>query len=138
MGNFERAEKLTVEQAKAKGITMLYDENCDKYYDLDAMDFCEGDFTDVYLTEDDEPTWMFATIKIKMTMDASSVIKSALADLHEDAGDMISGDDEKELQKLLDKWCDKQVGTDTYTPNYSIAVILKEGGSCGSSEKSNA
>ena len=39
--------------------------------------------------------------------------------------DNISNKDEKELQTLLDKWCeDNKAGTTTYYADYKIGVML--------------
>lgn len=59
-------------------------------------------------------------------MDADGIIDSACDDLHEDARDNISGQDQKELQDFLDKWCEKQSGTITYYPCYREYVKVEK------------
>lgn len=61
---------------------------------------------------------------VKISMDADSIIENACEELHEDARDNISN--EKELQEVLDKWCEKQTGTITYYPCYKEYVRVQK------------
>ena len=71
------------------------------------------------------PNFYFGRI---MSIDADWIIENACEELHEDARDSIGSKDEKELQKFLDKWCDKQTGTTTYYPCYKDYVsVMKVG-----------
>jgi hypothetical protein len=56
---------------------------------------------------------------------AESVIGNACDGLHEDAGEIC---DSGSLQKVLDEWCAKQVGTETYWPDYKNGFYIPQGG----------
>lgn len=103
----------------------FYDEYMDKYFsDIDS-------FVDAYYKSNEEMTnnlpevlWLCDAIDI--SMDAGDIIESACEELHEDARDNISSDDEKELQNILDEWCEKQTGTRTVYPNYQKYVRVNK------------
>ena len=68
---------------------------------------------------------VYGTYIMELSMDASNIIEDACSDLHEDARDNISVEDQKELQILLDKWCEEnKQGTTTYYADYSVSIIL--------------
>jgi len=62
---------------------------------------------------------------MELSIDASDILEDACSDLHEDAMDNISVEDEKELQLLLDKWCeDNKQGTTTYYADFGVGILL--------------
>jgi hypothetical protein len=112
---WETAAKIPVNEAWEK-YKCLYVDNVDQYvFSPEELD----DLIDEY--ELDVPSLkIYATITKHLYIDASSVIEGACEDLHEDANDCC---DIKELQEILDKWCEKQTGTDTFYPSYKVGVI---------------
>lgn len=108
-----------VEVKESEVTTMLYCEENGEFYD------CADDFFDDYMWHEDEfevrPVRLWVTTEESIHMDADNIIEDACSDLHEDASEQC---DAKELQKLLDEWCDKQTGTGTYYPDYKKYVIL--------------
>lgn len=58
---------------------------------------------------------------LRLQIDAENTVSSACEELHEDAYESC---DTKSLQKLLDKWCSDQTGTDTCIPNYKEYVVI--------------
>lgn len=139
----ERRIKYQETISKAKEIdlkditTYLYDEESDKYYsDIDEFvdyhwqDYRDGsggcdNFDEYFQYNIPKVLWLCDNVDI--SMDADSIIENACEELHENAEDNISGQDRKELQKLLDDWCKKQSGTTTLYPNYKKYVrVIKE------------
>ena len=70
------------------------------------------------------PKYVWGTTVSRISMDACSIIESSCEELHEDAGGQIDDRDCKELQDMLDKWCEKQRGTDTYYVDYNVAILI--------------
>lgn len=108
----------------------LYDEQTDDYFsDVDSFVDAYKDF-DEYESEEEImnnlPKILWLTDPVDISMDADYIISSACEDLHEDAYENISGDDKKELQKMLDEWCKKQTGTRTVYPNYKKYVRVRK------------
>ena len=74
------------------------------------------------------PLFVYGTQPVEMTMDAYSIVESATEDLYEDAFDMVTGEEIKELQEYLDSWCKHcSVGT-TYYPDkrYKVRIPWEE------------
>lgn len=127
--------------AKAKEIELkdasyyIYDEQSEKYFS-DEDEFVEhywqnyldgsGGYNnfDEYF-EYEVPKVLWNCEKVKISMDADSIIENTCDELHEDARDNIS--DEKELQEFLNKWCAKQSGTTTYYPYYKEYMRVQKG-----------
>lgn len=130
----------TITKAKEiniKDITYyMYDERSEKYFS-DEDEFVEY-YWENYLDgsggcnhfdeyfEYEVPKVLWNCEEVKMTMDADSIIDDACEELHEDARDNISYEDEKELQKFLNDWCAKQTGTTTYYPCYKEYVRVQK------------
>ena len=142
---YERAEQERKHQEtidKAKEINWkqtsyyVYDDKSDKYFtdnnefvEYYLQEYADGsggcqDFDEYF--EHEVPKVLWNCEEIKMSMDADGIIDSACDDLHEDARDNISGQDQKELQDFLDKWCEKQSGTITYYPCYREYVKVEK------------
>ena len=111
--------KNAVEVKESEVITMLYCEENGKFYDT------VDDFFDYYAWHKDDfdvrPFRLWVTTEESIHMDANNLIEDACSDLHEDAFEQCDADG---LQKLLDKWCKEQTGTNTYCPCYKEYVII--------------
>lgn len=99
---------------------MLYSEsygyNEGYFTDIDEfIDYCEDNDIEV-------PKYVWSTTKTELSIDAGNIIENACEELHEDAYQNITN--ENELQEFLDTWCAKQTGTDTYTVNYKYAITI--------------
>lgn len=116
-GRFEKAQKIRIEDAPDEVKEMVYS---------DQYDYNEGYCSDLDwiddLGEDERPTYVWATEKASLHIDAYNIVSQACEDLHEDAFDNVDNLDG--LQKLLDAWCDKQSGTGTYWVNYKLALLI--------------
>jgi len=99
--------------------TYLYCEENDKYYS-EVEDFVEDYYEDEF---EDIPQILWFTSKQDLSIDAGNIIESACDDLHEDASDNF---DYESLQKMLNEWCDKQSGTTSYTPDYTMYVKVEK------------
>jgi hypothetical protein len=75
----------------------------------------------------ERPAWAWGCFPIALRISARDVIEGALQDHHEDAGDNIGAEDEKELQALLDAWAAKQKIT-SYECDESTVVLLPPAG----------
>lgn len=108
----------------------FYDEQTDDYFS--DIDYFVDAYKDSDEYESDEeminnlPEVLWLTDPVDISMDADSIIESACEELHEDAYENISDKDIKELQNILDKWCEKQTGTKTVYPNYKKYVRVKK------------
>lgn len=124
----DKAKEISLEDLPED--TWLYDEQTDDYFsDIDY-------FVDTYKDNEDFETeekmlenlppvlWVCKSVNIEM--DAGDIIENACEDLHEDAMDSISYEDKKELQKLLDEWCNKQTGAKTAYPCYKEYVKVQK------------
>lgn len=108
----------------------FYDEQTDDYFsDIDYFVDAYKDF-DEYASDEEMmnnlPEVLWLTDPVDISMDADDIIASACEDLHEDAYENISSEDTKELQNMLDEWCEKQTGTRTVYPNYKKYVRVRK------------
>lgn len=112
----EKATKLTVPEAIAQGIEMVYSDGLDRYIPIDELEDLDE--------EDAESTGIvWATSKTRISFDASDIVDNACEDLHEGARDNITGDEVKELQAHLDEWAEKYGKyTTTYLPDYKYVI----------------
>jgi len=122
---WDKSRKITLEEA-CKTLTMVYVDNWDKYINVDGID----DKIDDHQSEDEDfeisDLRIYGTTEVKMSFDAGSIIESACEDLHEDAGDDISGDEIKNMQDFLDDWVEKYgSNTTSYEVDFSIGVIME-------------
>jgi len=108
-----------IEVSESDVTNMLYCEEIGDFY-TDVEDFMEQ-WECNHEENDKMPERLWVTSKQNMSIDASNVIEDACCDLHEDASDNC---DYKELQILLDYWCNKQTGTSTYYPCYEEYILL--------------
>lgn len=119
---FNKAKHYTFEDAPESSYQCMYSEvygtNEGYFFDLDELEeYCQENDIEI-------PEYVWGTKLTKISMDADSIIESACEELHEDAEDQI--DDREELQEILDKWCEKQSGTDTYYVDYSVAILINK------------
>ncbi len=96
------------------------------YHWQDYQDGSGGcaNFDEYFQYEIPDILWLCNNVDI--SMDADSIIESACEELYEDAEDNILYEDRKELQRLLDNWCKKQIGTTTLYPNYKKYVRVRK------------
>lgn len=118
-----KAIKANYEDVPAEHKEMMYHElfpnNYGYFSDFEEfVEYCEGEGIEL-------PAYVWSTEKTKLTIDADSIVSNACDELHEDAYDNIGEADIKELQELLNNWCSKQTGTDTYSVDYRYAITLK-------------
>lgn len=127
----EREQKETeYEEKKLKLATVVSYEECPEEYK--GMMYSrhyhgnEGFFEDfeelVYSTGNELPEYVWATNVERININAKDVIDNACENLWEEAYDQIDKKDINELQEYLNKWCEKQIGTDTYSINYKYAI----------------
>ena len=123
----------TIQKAKEVDIksvtTYLYDEETDHYF-AEIDDFVDEYKDNMDFADDEEmlenlPEVLWVCSESNISMDAYSIVENVFSDLHEDAFDNVS-DGVKELQDLLDNWCNKQSGTKTYYPCYKEYVRVKK------------
>lgn len=85
----------------------------------ELIDYCESEDIPV-------PDYCWSTTQIDMSMDAESLIENACQNLYDGAEDHISDEDRKELQDFLDRWCEKQSNTSTYSVDYKYAIKIEK------------
>jgi len=119
---WNNAKKISFEEASEK-YEMLYSHSHDKY--INVEDFEEWIHDKGYEENEVASLRVYGTQAIELSIDAYDIIENACSDLHEDAMDNISDEDQKELQMLLDKWCeDNRAGTTTYYADFTVRVNL--------------
>ena len=69
------------------------------------------------------PAYVWGTAPEMMSLDADSIIGSALEDSYEDARDAVSAEAEKELQALLGAWCERYP-VKWWSEDRSVAVMM--------------
>lgn len=119
---FNKAKQYTFKDAPESSYQCMYSEvygeNEGYFFDLDELEeYCQEN--DIAM-----PEYVWGTKLTRISMDADSIIESACEKLHEDAEDQI--DDREELQEMLNKWCEKQSGTDTYYVDYNVAILINK------------
>lgn len=96
----------------------MYKYNNGYFSELSELDdYCKNNKLDF-------PNYVWSTERSSIKLNARSILENACEELHEDAYDNIQ--DEEELQELLDKWCEKQTGTYTYTVDYKYAILTSK------------
>ena len=122
---WNKAKKISHEQA-TNDFIMFYIDNYDKYLMVEELEeWIEDKESEADQSICREKLRVYGTYIMELSMDASNIIEDACSDLHEDARDNISDEDQKELQVLLDKWCEEnKQGTTTYYADYSVSIIL--------------
>ena len=125
---FAKAEEVDIQDVDSD--MWFYDEQTDDYFsDIESFvdsykDFDEYESDKEMMNNLPEVLWLNDPVDI--SIDAYSIIENACEDLHEDAYDNISDKDMKELQNILDEWCNKQTGTRTVYPNYKKYVRVRK------------
>lgn len=123
-----RAEEVNIKDIDPE--MWLYDEQADDYFsDIDSFIDAYRDFDEYESDEEiinNLPEVLWLTDPVDISMDADSIVESACEELHEDAYDNISSEDIKELQNMLDVWCEKQTGTRTVYQNYKKYVRVRK------------
>ena len=105
---------------------MIYIDNYDKYLMVeDLEEWIEGKESEADQSICREELRVYGTYIMELSMDASDIIEDSCSDLHEDARDNISVQDEEELQVLLDKWCENnKQGTTSYCADFTVGILL--------------
>lgn len=106
----------------------LYCEETDDYY-FNSDEFINSWLSNLDISQygsidnilDSIPNILWVTDARKIHIDAYQIAEEACDELHEDAYDNC---DISELQRLIDKWCEKQTGTETYFPSYNEYVVI--------------
>jgi hypothetical protein len=119
---FAKAIKSTYDNVPNKQKEMLYSEsygyNEGYFSDIDELiEYCEENESEV-------PKYVWSTTKNTLSIDACNIVSQACEELHEDAYQNVT--DEQELQDFLDKWCNKQSGVDTFMVDYKYAISISE------------
>jgi hypothetical protein len=115
---WENATKEPIAEAWEK-YKALYIDNADQYiFDPDELEYFLEDYE-----ADVSSLRIYGTEVERMKIDADSVIENACDGLHEDAGDNCDSDS---LQRLLNEWCAKQAGTETYWPDYKFGFYISQ------------
>lgn len=117
---FEKAEKVTLEQAKGR-FDYLYDDHLNEYICIDDLE----DHIENYIIERAEPPkYLVGTDKAWMEIDATDILENACSMLHEEVYDSLYGIDD--LQDALDIFCERnRQNTTTYTAN-NVAVMIDD------------
>ena len=120
---FKKAKvKITMSEADKSKIEMMYS---------DIYPYNEGYFVDIEQLEEycedndiEMPKYVYGTYKTSLSIDAYDMVSSQCEnnDLHEDAFSKVTN--LNELQTFLDKWCNKQTGTDTYYIDTNYIILL--------------
>lgn len=119
---WNKAKKISLKQA-IQDYVMVYIDNNDKFINIDEFEDWLHD--EEFQLEEVKSLRVYGTYPVDLSMNASNIIEMATEDLHEDAMDNISGEDEKELQDLLDQWCEKnKSGTTTYYADFKVGIQL--------------
>jgi hypothetical protein len=121
---FEKAEKITLEEARKRGCNCFYDYELNEYYDGDKLNQHLKDLQYCGELTGDTNIYLYLTSTTQISMDAERIIENACDELHEEAQESISRDDVVGLQKMLDEWCSKQIGTQTITDDYRTVVVI--------------
>ena len=122
---WNKTKKISFEEA-TNDFIMIYIDNYDKYLMVEELEeWIEDKESEADQSICREELRVYGTYIMELSIDASDIIENACGDLHEDARDNISVQDEKCLQVLLDKWCEKnKQGTTTYYADFSIGINL--------------
>lgn len=100
------------EVKEADAHCMLYCEENDELYESSLA--CMLDYEHNPEQFSFKPFRLWTTTKESIHLDAATIIEEACEDLHKDA---VYSCNVKELQKLLDAWCNEQSGTTSVLPN---------------------
>jgi len=122
---WNKAKKISYEQA-TNDFIMIYIDNYDKYIIVEELEeWIEDKESEADQSICREELRVYGTQLIELSMDASDILENAFSDLHEDTMDNISDDDQKELQVLLDQWCEEnKAGTTTYYADFSVGIKI--------------
>ena len=117
---FEKAEKVTLEQAKDM-FDHLYDDHSDEYICIDDLEY----HIENYIIEGAEPPkYLVGTDKIWMELDAVDILENECEGLHEYAYNRLDGIEW--LQGALDIFVERnRQNTTTYTAN-NVAVLIDD------------
>lgn len=128
----DKAQEIDVKNAE----NYIYDYKSDIFF-ADESEFAD-DYYEAYASGEHDcanfdeffdkyvPKILWNCNRTQIHFDAGDMIESACEELHEDAAATISSADEKELQDLLDKWCENQKGTETYAPNFAEYITVRK------------
>lgn len=72
------------------------------------------------------PEMIYGTHEEYIHMNAQEIVEDACSELGEETLEWISEESIIELQKLLDNWCAEQEDSEIISPDYTIAITLKD------------
>ncbi len=114
---WEKAEKISLADAE-KRFKMLFLHSTDDYVTPDEL-------ADLIDDPDFESGYIYGTEETGIALNADDIVSDTCEELHEDAMDSIDADAIKELQTILDSWCEKHGGSaTTYYPDYSVGIEI--------------
>ena len=122
---WNKAKKISYEQA-CNDFTMIYIDNYDKYLMVEELEeWIEDKESEADQSICREELRVYGTYIMELSIDTSDILENACSDLHEDARDNISVQDEEELQVLLNKWCENnKQGTTSYYVDFNVGINL--------------
>ncbi len=125
-GLFEKATILKNDSLQAKEFKMYYSDyygQNEGYFSEweDFFEYWDENCKDIYPV-DERPKYVFGTKEASISLEADNILQQATEDLHEDAYDNLVDIDE--LQEFLDKWCEKQTGTETYYEDNGYVIEI--------------
>jgi len=105
---------------------MIYIDNYDKYLMVEELEeWIEDKESEADQSICREELRVYGTYIMELSIDTSDILENACSDLHEDARDNISVQDEEELQVLLNKWCENnKQGTTSYYVDFNVGINL--------------
>lgn len=123
---FDKAKFIEPDDPIAKKLIMMYSDsyNSNEGYFFDWDEFFDYWNSDCEYSDDERPKYVWSTSEERLSLDADYLVSNACEDLCEDAADQISSKDIEELQHYLDKWADRQIGTNTYYVDYRYAIRI--------------
>lgn len=120
---FERAKKIGPGEAPCDMVYWeggLGDCNGDHYYTTleSLLEDCENEGYEI-------PEYVWSCEEQELSMDANSIIESALEEWYDEASSEIPQSAVDELQALLNTWCEARKMR-CYNPNYKVAIVIPE------------
>lgn len=109
-------------EAKCECLYSEYFTDNEGYF-MDWYEFFEDWYVN-HNEEDEKPEYVWITERVDMHIDAYDIIANATENLYEDAMSNISDKKCKELQNMLDKWCDTCGVGNTYIKSDKYKVRI--------------
>jgi len=122
---WNKAKKISFEET-TNDFIMIYIDNYAKYLMVEELEeWIEDKENEADQSICREELRVYGTYIMELSIDASDIIENACGDLHEDARDNISVQEEEKLQLLLDQWCEEnKQGTTSYYADFKVGILL--------------